>query len=472
MNRKFLLFFFVSPFLTALVLPAKVQASLSLVKDTITSSRPSASTPLQTALSATDTQATVFDNLSRFIASDSARLMQGTPQDMIVASMSAANTPASGQRIVYFTGAIAEAHTAGSVIRTPVTAKHTISFSTTALPASGKVQITFPVGDTADQSSPSATGFSFNGLSQGGGIATNIYAQGITVNAATGCQPTASTGTIECTLSSAFAGGAVTITVGYLTPALVNPTKTAAAGTADTWAVIIKTLDNNSVLLDSVRVKIGTIDSVEVYATVDPTFSFTIAGKTTGAAVNVGNTTGCTTTETINTGISSSPTDVNLGTLTAAGVNVSSQLLTITTNGAGGYVLTATSGGHLLNPETGYWINDAQQTPTANDTPAPVEISTGTTAFGIRPCGLDVTAATWSDGDQNCVTAGTPGTCQYANPSTTFYYTLAQDATGPIDNSVAAGNGLVTVEYAATISGVVPAGFYRTYLTYVATPTF
>lgn len=449
-----------------LFLPKTAFATLSLVKDTISTSRPSASTPLQSSVIVGNTQATLMDNGSRFIASDSAKLIggPGALETLNVASMSAADTPSSDQRIVYFSGTAVGSHMANSVIMTPITAKHTISFSSTGIPSLGKVQIVFPVGDTANQASPSADGFSFNGLTAG-----NIAVTGISVSA---CTPTAATGTIECVLSSAFAGGAVTITIGTTTPALINPTKTAVAGTADVWAITVKTYDDSSVLQDSVRARVGTIESVDVYANVDPSFSFTIAGKTTGAAVNIGNTTGCTTTETINTGISSTATDVNMGTLTASMTNISSQLLTVTTNGSGGYVITATSGGHLLNPETGYWINDAQTTPTNNDTPVPIVVSTGTTAFGIRPCGLDVNASTWSDGDQNCVTSGTPGTCKYANPSSTYYYTLAQDNTGPVDNSIAAGNGLVTVEYAATISGVVPAGFYRTYLTYVATPTF
>ena len=448
------------------IFPSNSFASLSLVKDTITSSRPSASTPLVSSVIVGSAQATVFDNYSRFIASDSAKLIGGPAalEAVTVASMSAANTPTSGQRIVYFASGVAGSHMANGVIMTPVTAKHTISFSTTALPSSGTVNIVFPVGDTTNQASPSASGFSFNGL-----VAGNIAVTGISVSA---CTPTAATGTIVCTLSSSFAGGAVTVTVGSTTPALVNPTKTAVAGTTDVWTITIKTYDNNGTLLDTSKARAGTIDSIDVYGTVDPSFSMTIAGKTAGAAVNIGNATGCTTTEIINTGISSTATDVNMGTLTASAVNISSQLLTITTNGAGGYVLTATSGGHLLNPETGYWINDAQQTPTNNDVPVPVAISTGTTAFGIRPCGLDVSASTWSDGDQDCTTAGTPGSCKYANPSPTYYYTLATDSTGPVDNSVAAGNGLVTVEYGATVSGVVPAGFYRTYLTYVATPTF
>ena len=439
--------------------PRPAFAALSAVKDTITTSRPSASTPLQDTINAGVTQATIYDNGSRFIASDSARLLGTTQETVVISSMSAANTPVSNQRILYFAGVSGQYHTAGSVIMTPVTSTHVISFVTTALPASGHVIITLPVGNTSDQSSPSATGFSFNGL-----VAGNISVSGISVST---CAPTASLGKVDCTLSSSFGGGEVSVTLGTTTPALINPTKTAAAGVADTWTVTVKTTDNNSVTLDQVNSRIGTVDSVEVYANVDPNISITIVGRTNGLAINTGNTTGCTNTELTNTGIDSSATVVSLGTLNSGMVNISAQLITIATNASGGYVLTATSSGHLIDPGTGYWIADVQGTPTGIGSPAPAFFTAGVAAFGIHPCGLDVNTTTWGSG-----TTGGGAGAKYANASPAYYYTLASRSSGPVDNSITAGMGLTSIEYASTISGVVPAGTYRTALTYVATPTF
>ncbi len=221
--------------------------------------------------------------------------------------------------------------------------------------------------------------------------------------------------------------------------------------------------------MDTSKVRIATIDSVEVYATVDPYINFSIAGNTNGTAIHTGNTSGCTNVEVTNTGIDSTTTAVNLGVLGAGQINISAQLLSIATNGHDGYSLTATASGHLIDVTTGYWIADAQGSPTTNDTPVPVALTAGTTAYGIHPCGQDVTGGTWGTG-----TTGGGINAKYANPSATYYYTLAGDTTGPIGSGSGDGygDGLVSVEYASTISNIVPAGDYKTTMTYVATATF
>jgi hypothetical protein len=105
---------------------------------------------------------------------------------------------------------------------------------------------------------------------------------------------------------------------------------------------------------------------------------------------------------------------------------------------------------------------------TVNDTPVPV-IFASSPAFGIHPCGNDVTGATW--GNANCTTATSSGTCKYANPSISKYYSLAADSTGPVDSSANTA-GVTTVEYGAMSSSAVPPGLYRNTITYVATATF
>lgn len=50
--------------------------------------------------------------------------------------------------------------------------------------------------------------------------------------------------------------------------------------------------------------------------------------------------------------------------------------------------------------------------------------------------------------------------------------TIASDTVGPIGNSLVAGNGLVSMSYAAGADAAVPPGQYTTVVTYVATPTF
>lgn len=434
--------------------------AISNAQDLVSTSRPSSYTTLGIGVSLNATQAIVVDNGSRWIASDSATIIGATTFSTIVASMSAANIPASGQRTLYFTTGATGIGNSGSVIYTPITAKHTVSFrNSVAVPNSGKIQLVFPVGVGNTGHLPSASAFSFNNLNSNN---ISISGGGATCSSWTIAE---ASGIVQCNLGTGLTGSAtVSIVIGSSNPTFINPAKTTAAGIADIWTVTIKTLDSSSVVIEESKVRVGTIDSIEVYATVDPTLTFTIAGLTTGAALNIGNS-GCSNTETMNTGFTTSATEVNLGVLASTVINRSGQLLSITTNGIGGYVLTATSSGFLIDPSIGYWIANAQGTPTANDTPVPAFLTAGTPAFGIHACGLDVTTGTWGSG----ATGGGAG-AKYANPSSLYYYTLASDASGPISGPL--GNGITTVKYAAAISTLVPAGNYHTAMTYVATPSF
>jgi len=435
--------------------------AISEAKDTISTSRPSSYTTLGVGVSLSDTQAIVVDNGSRWIASDSATIIGAATFSATVASMSAANTPTTSKRTVYFATAATGIGHSGSVIYTPITAKHTVSFrNSVSIPDTGKIQIIFPVGVGNTGALPADDSFSFNGLAQnnislsGGGAVCGSWAV------------TESTKTIQCNLSTGLTGPAtIIINIGSANPTLINPSKSAAAGTADLWTIKIKTLDATSATIEETKVRVGTVDSVEVYATVDPTLSFTIAGMTNGAAMNVGNS-GCSNTETVNTGFNSTATEVNLGVLNSSMINRSGQLLTVTTNATSGYSLTATSSGHLVDNAIGYWIADAQGTPTNNDTPDPDFLTAGTPAFGIHPCGLDITSVgLWGTGP-----TGGGADAKYANPSSIYYYTLASDTNGPITGPL--GNGITTVKYAATVSTAVPAGNFHTAMTYVATPSF
>jgi|GEM_PF-1136764 len=469
-------------------------ATLINASDTLTTSRPSASSPLNAALGATDTQAVIFDNGSFYLASDSAKLIKTTTTAItdagtIVASQSAALTT------VYFAeqGGVA-GHAGADVLFVPITAMHKLQFTVpTTIPVSGLITLTFPTlasGDADNTASPSATTFQTNAISSTQIMAFDDAADittdftSITVTPATAGNSPIITFTLDGGTSIA-AGSVVTLYLGCTAgtstscstqaPRLINPTKSAAAGTADVWKINIQTQDASSNNLDNATVAIGTIESVTVRATVDPTLSFTIAGIANGAAVNLGNTTGCLQTETTNAGIASTSTEVNLGLLanTPSGAdvkvgNIAAQRINISTNAAGGYALTATSSGQLINPATGFFL-ESSTTPTAFP-------SSGADWFGIHPCGLDVTTATWnttaSTACNTYVDGSTDPICEYAWPATTSPLTLASDATGPIGNSIVTGNGVVSIAYAASVDAAIPPGEYRTVITYVATPTF
>ena len=442
-------------------------ASLISVSDTLTNSRPSAAAPLSANLAANAGQAQIFDNGSFFLASDSAIMYPDTGEtaaaSVNVASMSATGVPSATNRIVYFTGTFSQSRHQGDALITSVTAKHTIKFTTVStIPANGWLIITFP-GAGSNTASPSATGFSFNNLAN-----SNVTFSGTGVGCATG-QITVSSPVVKCQTTTQINGGTVvTATIGSTTPQLINPTKTAAAGSADAWKVTIQTQDNNSVNLDYGALRAATVEAVTVQAIVEPTITFTIAGLTNSQNYNTVGGANCGS-ETSNSGIDSSATNVNLGLLNNSGPNKAGQSLTVSTNGSAGYAITATSSGHFINPASGFWLPDGNggNGLTANDTPTPLVIpANGTAFFGISPCGSDVPSSIWGTPP----TTMTASSAKVSNPWNTgtnsFYGTVASNTSGAVSGAI------TVVRYGAEVSGTTPAGVYTTVISYVATATF
>src|SRR5579864_6787460 len=95
-------------------------ATLGSASDTITTSRPSASTPLSTDATAPIGSASVYNNGSTFLASDSAHLWGQTQESVTIATVSATKTT------LFFAGNTANNHANGTVISTAITALHTV----------------------------------------------------------------------------------------------------------------------------------------------------------------------------------------------------------------------------------------------------------------------------------------------------------------------------------------------------------
>ncbi len=470
---KLLLFLFTIISLGLFIDNKAYAASLSNVKDTLTTSRPSASSPLNADQAASATQISVVDNGSMFLASDSAILNTDTGQTIEAATVSSMSAQISGTpntRSVYLTSSITNTHHKGTAVFVGVTATHTIQFTTnTSVPNGGKIKITFP-GSAANTASPSATTFSFNNLGSStvkcfpttacNSISVSAPSITLTTSAAQ------TTGTIIYVLigCTAQSSGACTT----YAPALINPTKTNAAGSSDQWRVLIETLDASDIVLDSTPIKIATIDSVQVQGTVEPSITFTITGLAHGTNITTQNSS-CTGSDVTNpgTGLDASATFVSLGGLSNGNINISAQELSVSTNAFSGYTITATSSGRFIDPATGFWITDANggNGLTANDTPVPAVLpATGNPAFGIHPCGADVASGTWA----NAATAFGSG-AKYSNPWNTglngYYATLAS-------YSQPASSRKTEIEYAGTVAATTPAGTYRTFFTFVATGTF
>jgi len=471
-------------------------ADLSAAKNTISTSRPSASSPLNADLGATDTQATIYDNGSFYLASDSAKIVR-TSSGAVIDPSTIVSSQSAALTTVFFSEQVGTAAQAGTdVLVVPITAVHTIQFTTVQdIPAGGSVLITFP-GSADNTASPSASQFAFNGLDATSGVGSNVVTNNITCNT----NSFVTSPQIMCETTSLVAGGTtITIILGCSAqssgacttqvPSLINPTKSANAGTADIWKIEIMTRDAGDGEIDSRTVSIGTIDSVTIRANVDPTLSFTIAGVANGVDVSTGNGTGCLQVEDTNSGQASTATEVTLGLLANTPAadnkvgNIAAQLLTVSTNAPGGYVITATSSGQLINPSSGYFL--------ASSTSPAAFPSSGADWFGVHACGLDtydgttISTTYWNTaasdtacgtcvaGSTSCPDA-TSGTnmCKYGWPTATTPITIAADPNGPVGNSLTAGNGLTSVSYAAGADAGVPAGEYSTVVTYVATPTF
>lgn len=482
-------------------------AAITGAKDTISTSRPSPSTPLNAAIASIDTQATVYNNGSRFLASDSAKVIRQLPTPLVRDQSTIIASQSANLATVFFgeqAGAVG--HAGADVLFVPITAMHTVEFTVgTQIPVSGIFQLTFPTlsaGDADNDASPSATTFQFNNIISGGAGPVEVW--NVTDNA----EITANV-TLAETEPSAGSGGLLTFTLDGATdvdlgdqvrifigctastaaacttqaPRLINPTKTATLGTGDSWKIKINTFNAASTPLENTTIGIATIESVTVRATVDPTLSFTITGIDTGQPVNTGNTTGCLQVETTNSGINSTSNEVNLGTLGSSPAvdvkvsNIAAQRIDISTNGGTGYALTATSSSSLLNPESGFFLN-------ASTTPSSWPVQTQ--FFGLHACGQDVPTnytESGAGGSINCETkpTGSAGTteCRYAWPTDTQFISstplsIASDASGPIGaGSVdATGDGSVSISYAAGIDVSVPPGEYRSVITYIATPSF
>jgi hypothetical protein len=471
-------------------------ASLTSVSDLLSTSRPSAAAPLSAVngVAASIGEAQIFDNGSFFLASDSAVILRDplstlelSDVGLKIASMSATGVPSGNNRIVYFSNSTVNAHHQGVALVTPITATHTIKFTTiSTIPTGGSIIINFP-GAGSNAASPSATGFAFNGELA---VPTDVIC--FPVGACSGGKASNQSNSFTLTTSGgAIAGGTtIYINIGCTAAAagpctafasrLINPTKTAVAGTADAWKISIQTTDtpaNGSVVLDSAILRAATIESVQVQATVEPTITFTIAGITdnttfnsvnSNCALNGGN-------DKTNTGITATATSVNLGLLNSGTINAAGQTLTVTTNGSSGYAITATTSGHLINPASGNYFSDANgpagSNPlTANDAPAANGIVAGSTDFGISPCGAHVTSPAYGGTGGIVFNGASLSTALFTNPWDTgtngFFATIASYSGGPVSNDV------TVIRYAAAISTTQPSGIYSNVVSYVATATF
>jgi len=205
---------------------------------------------------------------------------------------------------------------------------------------------------------------------------------------------------------------------------------------------------------DSGSTRVVILTAVDVTATVDTLFTFSVSGTAANTELSAG---GATTTG------SAASTSVAFGILDALVATSSAHLLTVNTNATNGYNVTVQVDGELES-STGADIDGIA----GGDTPANWSSPTSPTI------GVDSTYGWWgvsSDDDDISSRGGNQFVAgQFIAASTTPRAVMGN--TGPV-NGQTVGVGTTTIGFQVEISALQEAGDdYSAVLTYIATPTF
>ena len=216
------------------------------------------------------------------------------------------------------------------------------------------------------------------------------------------------------------------------------------------------------------RTRVVIIDQVEVTAIVATTFDFVISPVDVGTSVGGENTTG-----------SSSTTTIPFGILEAGTPEFIAQQLNVTTNAAGGFVVTVEKDG-ALQSSTGADIDeftDSDEGTGEYDTPAAWQSPDGNLTFGENGWGHWGMVAV--DNDLHSADTAFANDDEYIAVPSTPRAVFAHN--GPTDGLVGTGGpdtstddvGQTFVGYKVEITPLQEAGDdYNTTLTYIATPCF
>ena len=273
-------------------------------------------------------------------------------------------------------------------------------------------------------------------------------------------------------IGAAFSGTTLTLTFcsgdGGLIPA--NGTTTIKIGTHATFggtgtnqlinpAVGSYNLHLTAGVSDLGDTRVAIVNTVQVTATVDTLFTFTVAGTTGGTVVNTADTTGGPTTASI----------IPFGTLVSGVASTAAQQLTVVTNARQGFVVTVAASSQLVSAN-GADIDgfiDGAYTNTATAWVAPGNTPGSENSYGHW--GVTSDDNTLTSGLTNPFNVGAGGN-RYVSASTTPVEVFRN--AGPT-NGATQGQGTTKVGYKIQISPLQEAANdYQATLTYVATPVF
>lgn len=333
-----------------------------------------------------------------------------------------------------------------------VGSNHTIVFTTpTGLTAGQDIVITFPDGASdfdlstigaEDIDLSTTTDYSLqNGAAAGEtwGVSTSTFA--ITLSSGSAVLDANATITIEIGSNAAFEPGAGQSQI-------TNPT----AGSYEIEVDLGGTTDVG-------YTRVAIIPTVEVTASVDTRFDFTVTGVAPGVNVNGTTTTG-----------SSTPIAIPFGQLEAGVASTAAQNLGVITNARNGFVVTVQVDHQLLSA-TGADIDgfiEGAYTSAPEPWVAPVPVAGQENTYGHW--GITSNDATVGAGLTDDFDVGGDGQDYLSASSTAAVEVFRHD--GPADGS-GQGQGTARIGYTVQISSLQEAADdYEASITYVATPVF
>lgn len=254
---------------------------------------------------------------------------------------------------------------------------------------------------------------------------------------------------------------------------IINPAPQAAhaMGIADRYNILVQHVNSSFTVTDSTTINIGVIEAVKVTASVAPQITFRILGVNSGASA-------CG----ITTSVTTSPVLVPFNELLIDTFTFAAQTLTVSTNAANGYAVTAIqndqlgrngaacTGDPLINTDANCIQDsrgdDAAMSHTASDDWS----NTATKGFGFTLDNSNSVAGLTPAFEYDTAAGGCGGgiDCyrQFADAENSQAPQSIYSSTAPSDNHN------LMVCYKAIISAIQAAGTYENYVTYTATATF
>ncbi|MCB9813506.1 MAG: hypothetical protein H6772_03805 [Pseudomonadales bacterium] len=455
-------------------------ANMTSVSATLSNSRLSFRGKLTTGNSVGSSQITINSTVGSNPSTSSAQLVTGDVLAIGDTSSLASYTITSidSASVVNITPVLlaGDADTNDDVISTQ-SATHTIRFTTTNAVANGAFRILVPSesnnADAAD-GIPDAGQFDFGNVAPTVTCPSDIAGYDFVSGVATASAVTIGSqdyNSYECAYSGAGAIGTAfdgTTNDAITIDSIINPAPKSGhtTGLADSYKIVVQHLDNTFTTRDATTVSIGVIETVRVTATVSPQITFQINGVASGISA-CGQTTDVTTTA----------AGVPLGNLAISAFTDAAQALSVSTNAANGYVVTAIendqmgrNAGVCLGDNTGSdCIPDSVGDTTTMTHAVPDEwVSTAVKGFGF----------TLDDVNTSGLTApfeytSTAGGCSGVYCARQFAdLEDGQSAQTVFSSSSVANNHNLYVCYRAIIDAVQSAGDYENNITYTATATF